>query len=181
MDLRRISIWSGGQTGADRTALDWAIANEVPHAGWCPKGRLAEDGPIPPCYQLKETPRKDYLQRTEWNVRDNDATMIFTVGRELAGDHRRPGGDVVPILERRPQRGEPGEHQRGDAQARAGRLVSRCLHRGSAIQPTRHLLRHGGQAFAPPGCLLNQVQHIGTHERPHEFRELVAPALHGAA
>ena len=60
---------SGAQTGADRAALDWAIFRDVPHGGWCPKGRKAEDGKIPPQYQLTETPSASYMQRTEWNVR----------------------------------------------------------------------------------------------------------------
>ena len=49
-------ILSGGQTGADRAALDWAIEHGIPHGGWCPKGRWAEDGPIDGRYQLQETP-----------------------------------------------------------------------------------------------------------------------------
>jgi len=48
-------IVSGGQTGADRAALDWAISRGVLHGGWCPKGRRAEDGAIPPHYELQET------------------------------------------------------------------------------------------------------------------------------
>jgi hypothetical protein len=47
---------SGAQTGADRAALDWAIFRDIPHGGWCPKGRKAEDGKIPLEYQLTETP-----------------------------------------------------------------------------------------------------------------------------
>ena len=45
-------IISGGQTGADRGGLDAAIALNVPHGGWCPKGRRAEDGGIPACCAL---------------------------------------------------------------------------------------------------------------------------------
>lgn len=71
-------IISGGQTGADRAALDFAIAHDIPHGGWCPSGRLAEDGRIPSRYQLRETPSPDYAQRTEWNVRDSDGTVIFS-------------------------------------------------------------------------------------------------------
>ena len=41
-------IISGAQTGADRAALDWAIFRDIPHGGWCPKLRKAEDGKIPP-------------------------------------------------------------------------------------------------------------------------------------
>ena len=84
-DLTELKIISGGQTGADRAALDWALAHQVSHGGWCPKGRWAEDGPIQPQYQLKETPAADPLQRTEWNVRDSDGTVIFSIGEKLSG------------------------------------------------------------------------------------------------
>jgi hypothetical protein len=69
---------SGGQTGADRAALDVAILHGFAHGGWCPKGRLALDGVLGGQYQLRETPSARYLQRTEWNVRDTDATVVFT-------------------------------------------------------------------------------------------------------
>jgi hypothetical protein len=78
-------IISGGQTGADRAALDWAIENRIPHGGWCPKGRKAEDGRILEKYRLQETPSADYAERTELNVRDSDATVIFTETAELTG------------------------------------------------------------------------------------------------
>ena len=78
-------IVSGGQTGADRAALDWAITRGVAHGGWCPKGRKAEDGVIDPRYSLTETPSEVYSQRTEWNVRDSDGTAVFSVRRELRG------------------------------------------------------------------------------------------------
>jgi hypothetical protein len=83
--LRLQVILAGGQTGADRAALDWAIRHAVRHGGWCPKGRRAEDGIIPPRYQLRETPSSEYAQRTEWNVRDSDATVILGIGRRLGG------------------------------------------------------------------------------------------------
>ena len=51
-------IVSGGQTGADRAALDFAIEHGIAHGGWCPKGRMAEDGPIHPSYHLQETPNR---------------------------------------------------------------------------------------------------------------------------
>jgi hypothetical protein len=81
----RIAIVSGGQTGADRAALDFAIENGLPHAGWCPRGRLAEDGPIRWQYRLQETPSRKYSQRTEWNVRDSDATVLFTIAPQVVG------------------------------------------------------------------------------------------------
>ena len=78
-------IISGGQTGADRAALDFAISQGVPHEGWCPFGRRAEDGPIAACYQLRETTSRRYDQRTRWNVRDSDATLLLTIDQELRG------------------------------------------------------------------------------------------------
>jgi hypothetical protein len=78
-------IISGGQTGVDRAALDFAIACGIPHGGWCPRGRLAEDGIIPPRYNLTETPTADPAQRTEWNVRDSDATLILSINPTLQG------------------------------------------------------------------------------------------------
>ncbi|MEM7015317.1 MAG: putative molybdenum carrier protein [Verrucomicrobiota bacterium] len=78
-------IVSGGQTGADRAALDWAIENGVEHGGWCPRGRRAEDGLIDPRYSLDETTSEAYPVRTKWNVRDSDATVIFTIGSQLTG------------------------------------------------------------------------------------------------
>jgi len=76
-------IRSGAQTGADRGALDAGLAAGVQIGGWCPKGRKSEDGIIPERYPLKETPSAEYPQRTEWNVRDSDGTVIFFFGPEL--------------------------------------------------------------------------------------------------
>ncbi len=78
-------IVSGGQTGADRAALDWAIIVGIDHGGWCPQGRRAADGHIPDCYQLRETSSSDYAQRTIWNIRDTDATAIFSLSPVLRG------------------------------------------------------------------------------------------------
>ena len=77
-------IISGGQTGADRAALDVAIKLNIPHGGWVPKGRPAEDGPIHTKYQLKEMPTDSYSDRTEQNVADSDGTLIISHG-ELTG------------------------------------------------------------------------------------------------
>lgn len=78
-------IVSGGQTGADRAALDWAIAHGIAHDGWCPRGRRAEDGRIAARYALKETPSREYDQRTRWNVRDSDGTLIISRAAQLSG------------------------------------------------------------------------------------------------
>ncbi len=58
------------------------------HGGWCPRGRRAEDGPIPARYRLRETPSERYEQRTEWNVRDSDGTVILTLSATLTGGSR---------------------------------------------------------------------------------------------
>ena len=73
-------IISGGQTGVDRAALDVALELGIPCGGWCPKGRLAEDGPIPLRYPLEETRSKKYPTRTKKNVLAADATLILTRG-----------------------------------------------------------------------------------------------------
>ena len=77
-------IVSGGQTGVDRAALDVALDLGLPCGGWCPKGRKAEDGPLAARYPLTETPSPEYAERTEWNVRDSDGTLVLTDG-ELTG------------------------------------------------------------------------------------------------
>ena len=80
-------IISGGQTGVDRAALDVACELGIPRGGWCPKGRLAEDGPLHLDYPLKETLSCDYEQRTEWNVRDSDGTLVIHDGIISDGTH----------------------------------------------------------------------------------------------
>jgi hypothetical protein len=78
----RLIIIAGGQSGVDRAALDIAIARGIPYGGWCPKGGWAEDFPDPPGVLtryplLQETPSAAPAQRTEWNVRDSDASLIL--------------------------------------------------------------------------------------------------------
>jgi hypothetical protein len=80
-------VISGGQTGVDRGALDAALDLGLEAGGWAPKGRRAEDGIIPDRYPVKETPSRDYEQRTEWNVRDSDATLVLTTGKPEGGTH----------------------------------------------------------------------------------------------
>jgi hypothetical protein len=77
-------IVSGGQTGADRGALDFAIEHGYTHGGWAPRGREAEDGKIPLKYQLRELDHGGYRQRTRRNVEDSDGTLIINLG-ELDG------------------------------------------------------------------------------------------------
>ncbi len=97
--LSELKIISGGQTGVDRAALDAAIELHIPHGGWCPLNRWAEDGRIPSCYLLRETDSPDPAVRTERNVLESDGTLILYRGRlrggteltfRLAQRHARP-------------------------------------------------------------------------------------------
>ena len=72
------TVVSGGQTGIDQAALDWAIERDCPHGGFCPNGRIAEDGIIPEKYGLKEATSSDYDARTLLNVIHSDATLILS-------------------------------------------------------------------------------------------------------
>lgn len=79
-DLGRIC--SGGQTGVDRAALEFGRRTGVPIGGWCPAGGWAEDLTEPPGLlalypELRQTPSTDPRERTEWNVRDTDATLVL--------------------------------------------------------------------------------------------------------
>jgi len=78
-------IISGGQTGADRAALDLALKFGIPHGGWIPQDRLAEDGRLSDKYNLKELPTDSYAARTEKNVIDSDGTVIFSHGKPSGG------------------------------------------------------------------------------------------------
>jgi len=69
----------------DRGALDAAIELDLPHGGWCPRGRLAEDGRIPARYRLEETDSPKYYVRTRQNVLDSDATLILCRGPMSGG------------------------------------------------------------------------------------------------
>jgi hypothetical protein len=83
-----LRIVSGGQTGVDRAALDAAMLLGLDTGGWCPRDRRSEDGPIDSRYPLRETPDLAYAQRTEWNVRDSDATLILCRGEPRGGTAR---------------------------------------------------------------------------------------------
>lgn len=80
-------VFSGGQTGVDRAALDAARQVGLRIGGWCPRGGRSEDKiNLPEVYpELRETPERNYKQRTEWNVRDASATLILYLGETTPG------------------------------------------------------------------------------------------------
>jgi hypothetical protein len=90
-----LALVSGGQAGVDRAALDVAMERGMPCGGWCPAGRMAEDGPIAPRYPLRETPSDDPAQRTGWNVRDSDGTLL------LGSEAQSPGTALTHDAARR--------------------------------------------------------------------------------
>jgi hypothetical protein len=80
-----LKVISGGQAGVDRGALDAALAFEVECGGWCPAGRLAEDGTIPERYPVTELANAGYAERTARNVADSDGTLIISNGEPIGG------------------------------------------------------------------------------------------------
>ncbi len=103
-------VVSGGQTGVDRAALDWALERGIACGGWCPRGRRAEDAPIAAHYPLLESSSNDYEPRTRLNVVDSDGTLILNTGALTTGsalteryaiDERKPCV-IVQLDERAP-------------------------------------------------------------------------------
>jgi len=84
-DEEFLKIISGGQTGVDRGALDAALAFEVECGGWCPAGRLAENGTIPERYPVVELANAGYAERTARNVADSDGTLVISKGEPIGG------------------------------------------------------------------------------------------------
>ena len=80
-----MKIISGGQTGADRAALDAAMELSIPHGGWLPRGRKAEDGTVPEQYHLQELASPKYQDRTRKNILESDGTLIVSFGRLTGG------------------------------------------------------------------------------------------------
>lgn len=118
-----MKIISGGQTGADRAALDAAIELGLPYGGWLPQGRKTEDGPLPSRYKLRELDSERYRDRTEQNIKASNGTLILSFGpltggsaltESLALKHDRPcliidldlvpAADAVTAVERWVQR-----------------------------------------------------------------------------
>ena len=152
-------IVSGGQTGADRAGLDVAQELGLAAGGWVPRGRRAEDGAIPDRYtSLNETESGSYEERTKLNIRDSDATVIFTFGQPTGGsaltaDHARALGKpllVMALDEHRPE--EAIERLRSWlAETRPGTLNvagARASEAPGIAEATAHVLRGALRAAA---------------------------------
>lgn len=158
------SIVSGGQSGVDRAALDFALAGGRPYTGWCPCDGWAEDLPTPPGLlalypNLKQTPLRAVEQRTVWNVRDSDATLVLTQGDvsspgvELAvrsaEDLGRPVAVVDALIE--------------DAVAVIGRLLS-------VLAPTAALNVSGPRESEAPGIYARTLHLLDPSLGEHRAR-----------
>ena len=145
---KAICIVSGGQTGVDRACLAWAIRRGFNHGGWCPRGRLAENGEIPARYKLRQTPLPRYAQRTAWNVRDSDATVIFSQSGKLSGGSRKTWESCRNF-------GKPVLHLAGDTFT----VVE------SAVLLRRFLRRHGIRTLNVAGPRQSQEPRAGGFAR----------------
>jgi hypothetical protein len=116
---------SGGQTGVDRAALDAALDADIEVGGWCPRGRRAEDGAVPDRYPLDQTPAPEYAQRTAWNVRDSDGTLVIT--------DDAPAGGTARTIEEARERGRPLLHVRTSAPDAVPRIEQWVEERGVAV------------------------------------------------
>jgi hypothetical protein len=79
IQMKLNKVTSGGQTGADRTALECAKALGLETGGTAPKGYRTEAGAD---FSLKdfgliESKAYDYASRTKDNVRNADVTLWF--------------------------------------------------------------------------------------------------------
>jgi Circularly permutated YpsA SLOG family len=137
--VARLIVISGGQSGVDRAALDAAIAHGMAYAGWCPRGGWAEDQPRPPGLlaiypHLRATPSVDPAQRTAWNVRDAEASLILVAaggsavspGTALAGRLAARYGKPLTMIDA----GAPG----AAAQARAWLVPLLAAHHGDTFR-----------------------------------------------
>lgn len=117
------TIVSGGQTGVDRAALDAARRLGLAYGGYVPRGRRAEDGPLPDDYAgMIETKARHPATRTALNVAQSDATLILCRGK--------PDGGTMLTLEKARAIGKPHLLLDLDEEDVAGRLSNWLVHLG---------------------------------------------------
>ncbi len=85
--MRGLTIVSGGQTGAQRGALQAAIDMAIGHGGWAPAGWRADDGEVPAVYRarMRLTSSADYGMCTRLNIQGSDATLVVSLAAQLTG------------------------------------------------------------------------------------------------
>lgn len=81
----KLVIITGAQLGVERAALEWALKYECPHGGWRPKSLPGAEEPLDPRYKLKEGETENVLEAVTSNVRDAEATLVFTLAAKAAG------------------------------------------------------------------------------------------------
>jgi len=163
-----MEIWSGGQTGVDRAALDAARDLGMTTGGWVPLGRLDENGCIPPEYNnLREADTADWSQRTLLNVRDTDATLVLTWGE--------PAGGTQETIEFATRESKPCftiDLERQERRA-AARAISSWL---SSLAPVARLNVAGPRASKAPAAygLAREILRMAlwTEMPPHEGANL---------
>jgi hypothetical protein len=165
--MKIAKIVSGGQTGADRGGLDAAIWCEISYGGWVPKGRRAEDDVIPHKYEgLKESGSAEYVARTEANVVESDATLVFCFGLPTGGskktvDFARKHGKPCLAVDLVEDKGETLERicayisglaDKSGVVNVAGSRESKCpgLERSVGEVMTEVISRVNGTCFYPP-------------------------------
>jgi hypothetical protein len=185
-----MKIISGGQTGIDRAALDVALSLGVPCGGWCPAGRLDENGIIPSHYPLQELPGGGYLERTVRNVRDSDGTAIIHSGllqggtaatADSCGENKKP---VCLIDASRVSSAEGAEQLKNFVRVEQIALLNIAGPRASqwpegydfAWQTLSRFLNENIAGMPPPKLSFIVPAHNEEHELPHALR-----ALHRAA
>jgi len=85
-----MKVITGGQTGADRGALEAARRCGIPTGGWCPSGYRTENGEDVSLRSFGlRTMSGSYAARTNRNVQEADAVLVFM--------HKRSPGSVLTI------------------------------------------------------------------------------------
>ena len=166
-EVKDVTILSGGQAGADLARPSTSPSNTAsPHGGWCPRGRRAEDGPIDERYQLTETPSHRYNQRTEWNVRDSDATVVFSIQPEVTG------GTALTLAFAR-KLGKPCLHLASESVSATGQDPAEELSAFLAELHVRRLEHRRPPGVARTACRRVRSRCAGRCARPQRYHGVI--------
>lgn len=93
-------IISGGQTGADRGALEAAHDLGIERGGWAPEGWRAEDGLIPEWYRrgMLQAGSSAYRIRTRANIEEAHGTLIISFGDLQPGSGSMKTSNIARTL-----------------------------------------------------------------------------------